>query len=51
LLKADHPSEAYCAACDEFWAVSPPERAAIASEVNGRVATDSSSHQDGERPS
>ena len=36
LLNADHPIEAYCGMCDEFWCISPEERAAIASQLNGR---------------
>lgn len=34
LLRADHPIEAYCATCDEFWAINPRERAAIAMGLN-----------------
>jgi hypothetical protein len=29
LLDVDHPIEAYCAACDEFWPISATERRAI----------------------
>jgi len=39
LLKADHPIEAYCGMCDEFWVITSGERAAIASELNGRGAS------------
>lgn len=28
-LEADHIIEAYCMSCDEFWAISPRERAAL----------------------
>lgn len=34
LLTADHPVEAYCKTCDEFWAISQRERAAIALVLN-----------------
>jgi hypothetical protein len=30
LLSAGHPIEAYCVTCDEFWIISPRERAALA---------------------
>jgi len=31
LLNNGHPIEAYCVTCDEFWAISPGERAALVS--------------------
>ena len=34
VFSADHPIEAYCAVCDEYWVISPPERAAIAMQLN-----------------
>ena len=46
LLRAGHLIEAYCAACEAFWTVSPPERAAIAGELNPQIATDPSSHEE-----
>jgi len=33
LLKAGHPIEAYCVACDEFWSVSLEERGVIAARL------------------
>lgn len=51
LLNADHPIEAYCAVCDEFWAVSPGERAALASELNDAGTNASSPREKAERPS
>jgi hypothetical protein len=30
MLTGGHPVEAYCMSCDEFWAISPGERAALA---------------------
>jgi hypothetical protein len=30
LLNGGHPIEAYCVTCDEFWAISSRERAALA---------------------
>jgi hypothetical protein len=30
LLSAGHPIEAYCVTCDDFWAINPGERAALA---------------------
>jgi hypothetical protein len=33
LLRAGHPIEAYCVACDEFWSVSVEERRDIAARV------------------
>ena len=33
LLDGGYPIEAYCVACDEFWAISPRERAAVAAEL------------------
>ena len=30
LLNGGHPIEAYCVTCDEFWAISPRERAVLA---------------------
>jgi hypothetical protein len=33
LLKAGHPIEAYCVACDEFWSVSIEERREIAARL------------------
>jgi len=30
LLNGGYPIEAYCVACDEFWAISPAERVALA---------------------
>lgn len=35
LLNGGHPIEAYCVTCDEFWAISPRERAALASGLGG----------------
>jgi len=49
LLSSGHAIEAYCSACDEFWAISRQERAALAGEVNGRGIADSFSHDEGER--
>ena len=45
LLDSGHPIEAYCTTCDEFWAVSPRERAAIASKLNTPGAAGSSTHE------
>jgi len=28
-LKEDHAIEAYCAECEQFWSISPKERAAL----------------------
>jgi hypothetical protein len=33
LLKAGHPIEAYCVACDEFWSVTVEERREIAERL------------------
>jgi hypothetical protein len=33
LLRAGHPIEAYCVACDEFWSVSVEERHDIAERL------------------
>jgi hypothetical protein len=33
LLRAGHPIEAYCVACDEFWSVSIEERHEIAERL------------------
>ena len=35
LLKGNHPIEAYCVVCDEFWAISEEERAEIARRLAG----------------
>ena len=35
LLNNGHPIEAYCVTCDEFWAISPRERAALAAGLGG----------------
>ena len=37
LLRGDHPIEAYCVACDEFWSVSLEERREIADRVTAAV--------------
>ena len=49
LLASNQPIEAYCTTCDEFWAVSPPERAAIASKLNSPAGADASTHERGQR--
>jgi len=49
LLDSGHPIEAYCTTCDEFWAVSPRERAAIASKLNSRGGADSSTQEQDQR--
>ena len=51
LIDGGHPIETYCEFCDEFWAVSPGERTAIASELNGGRTNASSPREKGERPS
>jgi hypothetical protein len=33
LLDANYPIEGYCRTCDEFWSISPKERAALAEAV------------------
>ena len=33
LLDSGYPVEAYCAMCDQFWPISAPERAAVASRL------------------
>jgi hypothetical protein len=35
LLHSGHPIEAYCVTCDEFWAISPRERAALVAGLGG----------------
>lgn len=50
LLNADHPIEAYCKMCDEFWAISPGERTAIASELHARGTSAPSPGEKPERP-
>jgi hypothetical protein len=35
LLNGGHPIEAYCVTCDEFWVISPRERAALAAGLGG----------------
>ena len=35
LLTGNHSIEGYCFICDEFWSVSPHERAAIAEALAG----------------
>jgi hypothetical protein len=35
LLKGNHPIEAYCVVCDEFWAISEDERSEIARRLAG----------------
>ena len=35
LLNNGHPIEAYCVTCDEFWAISPRERASLAAGLGG----------------
>ena len=33
LLNSGHPIEGYCVTCDEFWVISPRERAALAAGI------------------
>lgn len=35
-LDVDHPIEAYCATCDEFWPISAAERRAIVGALAAR---------------
>ena len=35
LLTRDHPIEAYCVVCDEFWEIHASERAALAQRLIG----------------
>ena len=35
LLKGNHPIEAYCVVCVDFWAISEDERTEIARRVGG----------------
>ena len=35
LLNNGHPIEAYCVTCDEFWAITPRERASLAAGLGG----------------
>jgi hypothetical protein len=35
LLSGNHPIEAYCVVCDEFWPISDAERAALAERLEG----------------
>ena len=33
LMGRGHPVEAYCMMCDEYWPLSPPERASLMAEL------------------
>jgi hypothetical protein len=35
LLHNGHPIEGYCVTCDEFWVISPRERAALVAGLGG----------------
>jgi hypothetical protein len=37
LLRAGHPIEAYCVACDAFWSVSLEERREIAERISASL--------------
>jgi len=37
LLSRELPIEAYCVACDDFWEISPSERAELATRLDFRA--------------